>query len=236
MTHVFLLAFDRPKEGYPNLPLRAMIPTQNRAVLQHVLTTVTAIPEARITVLTSKADAIAPLVAEFPGVRVAENPRLSAPFIQAQLQGISPCETVLVINAALAFLTRDELLELAAQVTKDPALVLPIVAKTALPVYLNKKSASFTEGSFTPGYGLAFSPDLANSGTLLQTVENYVSSPLQIMQELGPAFVIRLMLGQLSLQDVQQKLSERLGIPVRFAPFNSAGFANSVARPADLGV
>ncbi|HWI55316.1 MAG TPA: nucleotidyltransferase family protein [Desulfobacteria bacterium] len=102
---------------------------------------------------------------------------------------------------------------------------------------IKRTSVKLTEGTFTGGNLFVINPNAV--GGCVKKVEQFVSlrkSPLKLCRLLGMGFVVKFLLKKLSISEIEQKVSELLGITGRAVITCYPEIGVDVDKPSDLSI
>ncbi len=176
-------------------------------------------PEKNVIVITSEESAVQNLV--------------------KSLQYVDISHKVMIATSDIPLLTTKAVDEFIAMTMDDGVdLFYPIVPMQEIEkVFPNIKrtSVKLTEGTFTGGNLFVITPK--TMGGCIRKVEEFVSfrkSPLKLCRLLGMKFVVKLLLKQLSISEIEEKVSELLGIRGRAVITCYPEIGVDVDKPSDF--
>lgn len=159
--------------------------------------------------------------------------------IEAGLRALPASEVALIVTADLPLLSGAAVADFLAQSTRSAAdLTYPIIPKEACEARFpgaRRTYVKLREGTFTGGNAVLFKRDfIARHGSLVRSLYAARKRPWRLAGMLGMGFALRLLAGELSLQQVERRAGEILHGTARaiISRFPELGF--DVDRPEDL--
>lgn len=102
---------------------------------------------------------------------------------------------------------------------------------------VKRTSVKLKEGTFTGGNLFIVNPSIiSRSADKAQEFINYRKSPLKLSRLLGLKFVIKLLLNQLSIPELEQKVAEVFGIRVKAIITDFAEIGVDLDKPSDYEI
>lgn len=154
--------------------------------------------------------------------------------------GLSPGERVLVATADIPLLTSEQLAQVLAAAPEGAALVYPVVRREdcerAFPG-MRRTYARLRDGTFTGGNVFLLDPRLI--GQFLPRLREVLAArkaPFKLARLIGPGVLVRLLLGRLTVRELEARVSAILGVPARALITPHAAIGNDVDQEADLGL
>lgn len=155
------------------------------------------------------------------------------------LKEVSDDELVLIASSDIPMLTTAAVDDFIAEaLQREAAIYYPIVSKEVTERRfpgVKRTYVRLREGVYTGGNLLLIYPEIINR---IIPIARYAvakrKQPLQMCRLLGWQFVLRLLLGRLSLGEAQQRVSEILELPVMAVVSEYAEIGTDVDKPSDL--
>ncbi|MDP9765819.1 NTP transferase domain-containing protein [Deinococcus enclensis] len=156
-----------------------------------------------------------------------------------QALGLAPGERVLIATADIPMLQAAHVQDVL-DAAPDAALVYPVVRRetcdAAYPgvkrTYVKVKGGTFTGGNL-------FLLDPALIGQFLPRLREVLAArkaPLKLASLIGPGVLLRLLTGRLTVQKLEEKVSEILGVPARALITPHAAVGTDVDKDSDLAL
>jgi GTP:adenosylcobinamide-phosphate guanylyltransferase len=152
--------------------------------------------------------------------------------------GLAPGERVLVATADIPLLTPEGLAGVLAAAPENAGLVYPVVRREdcerAFPG-VRRTYARLRDGTFTGGNVFLLDPRLV--GQFLPRLREVLAArkaPLRLARLIGPGVLGRLLLGRLTVSELETRVSALLGVPARALITPHAAIGSDVDQDADL--
>ncbi len=153
-------------------------------------------------------------------------------------QRCPPGDRILAVSADIPMLRPDQLAQLIGALPGEAGLVYPIVPKEACDREypgVKRTYVRLRDGTFTGGNVIAFDPALLERAwPLLQQVVRLRKNPLGLARLIGLKVLYRLLAGQLSLAELEERVSQILAVPVRALVTQHAAIGTDVDKESDL--
>lgn len=180
-------------------------------------------------------------VLKHPRIIVAEGGATAVESLQLGLRYIENNDPVLIATSDIPLLTVEaveDFINLCR--AKQADVYYPIVPREAIQeIYpdVERTYVSLQEGVFTGGNLFLVNPSVVDKcAELAQVIVNLRKSPFRLCQLLGLKFVIKFLLKQLALPEVEEKVSELLGITGVAVISRYPEVGVDVDKPSDLAV
>jgi GTP:adenosylcobinamide-phosphate guanylyltransferase len=151
--------------------------------------------------------------------------------------GNAPQPRVMVITADVPMLTGQMLCDVL-DAAPDVALVYPIVEKSVCEAEypgVKRTYAKLKDGSFTGGNLFLLDPALIGQFLpRLKAVLDARKQPLKLAGIIGPGMLVRMVLGQLKISELERRVSTILGTPVQALITPHAAVGTDVDKAGDL--
>lgn len=189
---------------------------------------------------------VGPLVGEMSelvDVRVTDRgtliANLEAGIAALREPGNAPQRRVLVVTADIPMLTGQQVREVLAS-APDSGLVYPIVKKevcqAAYPE-VKRTYARLKDGTFTGGNLFLIDPALIGKFLpRLRAVLDARKQPLKLAGIVGPAFLVKMLLGRLQITELETRISQILGVEARALITPHAAVGTDVDKEEDLAL
>lgn len=150
---------------------------------------------------------------------------------------LQPGEQVLVITADIPMLTPEQVRELL-QEAPEAALLYPIVSQQACEAAypgVQRTVAKLREGTFTGGNIFLCDPQLVRQFMpRLRDVLAARKQPLKLAAMIGPSVLVKLLAGNLSITELEQRVSRILGVSARAFITPHAAIGTDIDKDSDL--
>ena len=219
-------------------PFEASIPIEGRPLLDYVVRPLTAVENMERIVVVGPEEGLNPdlrasiwRVVPF-GASMVEN-------LRRGIKALSPKGKVLVLTADIPLITTEAIEDFLARCREREADVFyPLVGREPIEDRfpgVERTYAALREGTFTGGNIILFSPEVIER--CLATIEEALAlrkKPLRMAGLLGLWYLFKLMVGRLSIAEVEERIEKKLhfkGVAV-ITPYAEIGI--DVDKPSDL--
>lgn len=154
--------------------------------------------------------------------------------------GIRKGERVLVVTADIPMLTAREVQDVLDSASIDAALVYPVVRREVCEAAypgVRRTYARLRDGSFTGGNLFILDPALI--GQFLPRLREVLAArkaPLKLAGLIGPGIFIKLLTGRLTVEALESKVSDILGVQARALITPHAAVGTDVDQDEDLAL
>ncbi|QFP77188.1 NTP transferase domain-containing protein [Deinococcus sp. AJ005] len=154
--------------------------------------------------------------------------------------GIRKGERVLVVTADIPMLTAREVQDVLDSASTDAALVYPVVRREVCEAAypgVRRTYARLRGGSFTGGNLFILDPSLI--GQFLPRLREVLAArkaPLKLAGLIGPGIFIKLLTGRLTVEALESKVSDILGVQARALITPHAAVGTDVDQDEDLAL
>ncbi len=164
---------------------------------------------------------------------------LEAGVAALRLPGSAPQRRVLVVTADIPMLSGGDVREVLDQ-APTAGLVYPIVEKSVCEAAypgVKRTYARLKDGTFTGGNLFLLDPALIGKFLpRLRAVLDARKQPLKLAGLVGPGFLVKMLLGQLRIAELEVRVSRILGVEARALITGRAAVGTDVDKDADLAL
>ncbi|ACO47243.1 NTP transferase domain-containing protein [Deinococcus deserti] len=154
-----------------------------------------------------------------------------------RVAGLKPGERVLVVTADIPMLRAQQLCDVLDS-APDAALVYPVVTRKACEAAypgVKRTYVRVRDGTFTGGNLFLLDPALISQFLpRLREVLDARKTPWKLARLIGPGVLVSLLTGRLSVDKLEQKVSQVLGVPARALITPHAAVGTDVDKEEDL--
>lgn len=152
--------------------------------------------------------------------------------------GLRPGERVLVVTADIPMLTAQQVTDVLNAAPKEAGLVYPVVRREdcekAYPS-VKRTYAKVRDGTFTGGNLFILDPTLIEQFLpKLREVLAARKAPLKLAGIIGPSTLFKLLIGRLTIANLESKVSQILGVPARALITPHAAVGTDIDKDGDL--
>ncbi|GAA3998144.1 nucleotidyltransferase family protein [Deinococcus rubellus] len=146
---------------------------------------------------------------------------------------------VLVVTADIPMLSGEQVRDVL-ESAPDVGLVYPIVEKAVCEASypgVKRTYARLKDGTFTGGNLFLLDPALIGKFLpRLRAVLDARKQPLKLAGIVGPAFIVKMLLGQLKIAELEARISRILGVEARALITPHAAVGTDIDKPGDLAL
>ncbi len=151
----------------------------------------------------------------------------------------NPAHRVLVVTADIPMLSGEQVREVLAS-APDVGLVYPIVEKAVCEASypgVKRTYARLKDGTFTGGNLFLLDPALIGKFLpRLRAVLDARKQPIKLAGIVGPVFIVKMLLGQLKIAELERRVSQILGVEARALITPHAAVGTDIDKPGDLAL
>lgn len=159
--------------------------------------------------------------------------------IQAGVERFKEDEMLLISTCDIPFLTGKavaDFIESALKLKSD--LYYPIISRNVCEAVYPEAKRTYVklkEGQFTGGNLLLINPNiLDNCMIIAEQMINYRKSPIKMGRVLGTIFLIKLLVGRLTIKDAEKRVTKLLNIKAKAIISNYPEIGNDIDKPEHL--
>ena len=154
-------------------------------------------------------------------------------------EGGNATRRVLVITADIPMLSGEQVRDVL-QSAPDSGLVYPIVQKSVCEASypgVKRTYARLKDGTFTGGNLFLLDPALIGKFLpRLRAVLDARKQPIKLAGIVGPVFIVKMLLGQLKIAELERRVSQILGVEARALITPHAAVGTDIDKPGDLAL
>lgn len=241
MYDAIILAGGENKEPlgrFSSQPYEAMIEIDGRPMVTFVADALAATPQVEKIFVVGPVEQLAHC--DFPANTIlVEGGNTIVETIQLGVNALGHQRKVLVVTADIPLLTPVAIEDFLGKCGKDDVdLYYPIVSKETNNQYYpgNKRTyVRFTDGTYTGGNIFLVNPEIVPRCLVVaEELINNRKNPFKLCCLLGWGFVLRFLIGTLSLSKVKERVAELLGVTGAIIQSNYPELGIDVDKPSDL--
>lgn len=227
-------------KGVSSASYEALIPLSGRPLIQYVVDALSKTVTVGRIVVVGPEEQLRPVIGE-KAYAILEGCDSILENIKKGVEALQVQDMILLITSDIPLITPEAIEDFfQATLLVEGDLYYPIISKgdnESLLPEVERTYVRLKEGVYTGGNLFLFSPHALP--ICYEPMEKFISKrkhPLQLTRLLGPSFLLKLLLGHLSLEDIKKRMSKILGI--RGVPIIShhpvMGF--DIDKPSDLAL